>query len=128
MEFGKAASRNDLDSEQKASSSTANAAPARVSMSRLGQLEPYDEATNDWPLYEERLTSYLQVNQVAKDAKLPAFPSLIGPKSYAPLKSLSGPELPSARMLESLKSSLRVHLAPQTSVIAEQAKFYMRSQ
>lgn len=51
-------------------------------MSRQGHLEQYDKSTNNWPLYEERLTSYLQANQVTKDDKVYTFLSLIGPKTY----------------------------------------------
>lgn len=82
MEFSKAASWNDCEPEQKTSSSTANATLARMSTSHQGHLEQYDKSTNNWPLYKERLTSYLQANQVTKDDKVYTFPSLIGPKTY----------------------------------------------
>lgn len=97
-------------------------------MSRLGYLEPFNGLTNDWPSYEERLTSYLQINQVAEVDRVHGFLSLIGPKTCALLKLRSVLELLSAKMFDELKTLLRGHLAPRISVIAEQARFYKRSQ
>ncbi|XP_070381867.1 uncharacterized protein [Dermacentor albipictus] len=36
---------------------------------RLGDIEPFDESTSDWPSYEERLSSFLQVNRIPEDDK-----------------------------------------------------------
>ncbi|KAH7939596.1 hypothetical protein HPB52_014806 [Rhipicephalus sanguineus] len=67
---------------------------------RLGHIEPLDESTSDWPSYEERLSSFLQVNRIPEDDKVHAFLSLVGPKTYSLLKSLSAPELPTAKGFE----------------------------
>ncbi|XP_070397464.1 uncharacterized protein [Dermacentor albipictus] len=37
---------------------------------RLGHIEPFDESTSDWPSYEERLSSFLQVNRIPEDDKV----------------------------------------------------------
>ncbi|XP_077497849.1 uncharacterized protein LOC144108505 [Amblyomma americanum] len=94
-------------------------------MGHIGYIEPFDETTSDWRSYEERLKAYLSVNDVPVAKKVPAFLSLIGAKTYALLKSLTAP---SSREFDSLLKLLSDHLAPQSSVIAERAKFYKRSQ
>nr|XP_050045684.1 uncharacterized protein K02A2.6-like [Dermacentor andersoni] len=44
---------------------------------RLGHIEPFDESTSDWPSYEERLSSFLQVNRIPEDDKFrQMFPSI----------------------------------------------------
>ncbi|XP_070397463.1 uncharacterized protein [Dermacentor albipictus] len=95
---------------------------------RLGHIEPFDESTSDWPSYEERLSSFLQVNRIPEDDKVHAFLSLMGPKTYSLLKSLTAPELPSAKGFELLKRLLGDHLSPKPSVISERAKFHRRAQ
>ncbi|KAK8770499.1 hypothetical protein V5799_013036, partial [Amblyomma americanum] len=97
-------------------------------MGHIGYIEPFDETTSDWRSYEERLKAYLSVNDVPVAKKVPAFLSLIGAKTYALLKSLTAPDAPSPREFDSLLKLLSDHLAPQSSVIAERAKFYKRSQ
>ncbi|KAK8780554.1 hypothetical protein V5799_018103 [Amblyomma americanum] len=97
-------------------------------MGHIGYIEPFDETTSDWRSYEERLKAYLSVNDVPVAKKVPAFLSLIGAKTYALLKSLTAPDAPSSRGFDSLLKLLSDHLAPQSSVIAERAKFYKRSQ
>ncbi|KAK8787433.1 hypothetical protein V5799_022790, partial [Amblyomma americanum] len=97
-------------------------------MDHIGYIELFDETTSDWRSYEERLKAYLSVNDVPVAKKVPAFLSLIGAKTYALLKSLTAPDAPSSRVFDSLLNLLSDHLAPQSSVIAERAKFYKRSQ
>ncbi|KAK8758931.1 uncharacterized protein LOC144133763 [Amblyomma americanum] len=97
-------------------------------MGHIGYIEPFDETTRDWRSYEERLKAYLSVNDVPVAKKVPAFLSLIGAKTYALLKSLTAPDAPLSREFDSLLKLLSDHMAPQSSVIAERAKFYKRSQ
>ncbi|XP_077491836.1 uncharacterized protein LOC144102440 [Amblyomma americanum] len=97
-------------------------------MGHIGYIEPFEETTSDWRSCEERLKAYLSVNDVPVAKKVPAFLSLIGAKTYALLKSLTAPDAPSLREFDSLLKLLSDHLAPQSSVIAERAKFYKRSQ
>lgn len=95
---------------------------------RLGHIEPFDESTSDWPSYEERLKSFLLVNRIPEDDKVHAFLSLVGPKTYSLLKSLTAPELPSAKSFDVLKKLLGDHLSPKPSIISERAKFHRRAQ
>ncbi|KAM7300563.1 uncharacterized protein ISCGN_016174 [Ixodes scapularis] len=95
---------------------------------RMGYLEPFDESSSDWASYDERLTSFLIVNGVPESDKVHAFLSIIGPKTYALLKSLTAPELPSTKSFEYLKKALGDHLSPKPSIIGERAKFHRRAQ
>lgn len=79
---------------------------------RMGYLEPFDESSSDWASYDERLTSFLIVNGVPESEKVHAFLSIIGPKTYALLKSLTAPELPSTKSFKHLKKALGDHLSP----------------
>ncbi|XP_075534932.1 uncharacterized protein LOC142570433 [Dermacentor variabilis] len=98
------------------------------STGQLGQMESFDVTASDWTAYKERLTSFLIVNKVPDSDKAHAFLSIIGPRTYGLLKSLTAPDLPSAKSFEQLKSILDAHLAPVPSVIGERAKFYRRAQ
>ncbi|XP_075539112.1 uncharacterized protein LOC142573340 [Dermacentor variabilis] len=98
------------------------------STGQLGQMESFDVTASDWTAYKERLTSFLIVNKVPDSDKVHAFLSIIGPRTYGLLKSLTAPDLPSAKSFEQLKSILDAHLAPVPSVIGERAKFYRRAQ
>ncbi|KAM7291861.1 uncharacterized protein ISCGN_028432 [Ixodes scapularis] len=95
---------------------------------RLGHMEPFDDSASDWTSYDERLTSLLRFNKVPEKDKVHAFLSLIGPKTYGLLKSLTTSSLPSSKTFDELRRILGDHLAPRPSVIAERSKFYRRSQ
>ncbi|XP_070389115.1 uncharacterized protein [Dermacentor albipictus] len=92
--------------------------------SQLGQMEPFDDSTSDWTSYDERLSSYLRANKVPADLQVDVFVSLIGPKTYQLLKSLTAPDTPTSKSLSELREVLSKHLSPKPSVIAERAKFY----
>ncbi|XP_040068613.1 uncharacterized protein LOC120841717 [Ixodes scapularis] len=90
---------------------------------RMGYLEPFDESSSDWASYDERLTSFLIVNGVPESDKVHAFLSIISPKTYALLKSLTAPELPSTKSFEYLKKALGDHLSPKPSIIDSKLTF-----
>ncbi|KAM7293707.1 uncharacterized protein ISCGN_023302 [Ixodes scapularis] len=108
--------------------STESAVDAEAMTTSFGQVEHFDESTSDWLSYEERVLSFLRANKVPTELQVDAFVSLIGPKTYALLKSLTAPETPSSKSFEELRQLLRNHLSPKPSVIGERAKFHRRSQ
>ncbi|KAM7284083.1 uncharacterized protein ISCGN_001186 [Ixodes scapularis] len=99
-----------------------------ASSSHIGQVEAFDKTVSDWQSYEERLTSFFLINKIPDDLKVHAFLSVIGPKTYSLLKSLTAPAKPSENTLEQLTQLLRNQLSPRVSVIGERAKFHRRSQ
>lgn len=74
------------------------------------------------------MQAYLRANDVPDERKVDAFISIVGPQTYALLKSLTAPTKPSSHSLESLCELRRKHLSPQRSVIAERAKLHRRIQ
>lgn len=93
----------------------------------LGQVEPFDDSSADWASYEERLQAFLRANKVSEDQKADTLISLVGPKTYALLKSLTSPETPAKKSFEELLSLLRNHFLPKLSNIGERATFHRRS-
>ncbi|KAH8033521.1 hypothetical protein HPB51_013505 [Rhipicephalus microplus] len=84
---------------------------------RIGHMEPFDDSSSDWTSYSKRLTSFLHFNKVPEADKVHAFLSLIGAKTYALLKSLTAPDLPSSKSYDTLRHFLGDHLAPKPSLI-----------
>lgn len=114
--------------KQDSAESIENVVDAEAMSTSFGQVEHFDESTSDWLSYEERVLSFLRANKVPAELQVDAFVSLIGPKTYALLKSLTAPETPSSKSFEELRQLLRNHLSPKPSVIGERAKFHRRSQ
>ncbi|XP_038069806.1 uncharacterized protein K02A2.6-like [Patiria miniata] len=96
--------------------------------SLIGRIDPFDRTEEDWPTYIERLDQYFAANAITDDRKVPAFISLIGPKTYGLLKNLIAPEKPSTKSYTELVDVLRKHLAPKPLVIAERFRFHKRDQ
>lgn len=69
---------------------------------QLGHVEPFEASSGDWPSYEDRIQSFLRANQVDEKHKVDVFISVIGPKTYALLKSLTASAAPSDKSLEVL--------------------------
>ncbi|XP_064486429.1 uncharacterized protein LOC135398834 isoform X2 [Ornithodoros turicata] len=95
---------------------------------QVGQLEPFDESTSDWPAYEERLLAYIQVNHIEDADKVYALFSIVGAKTYGLLKSLCSPDKPTSKTFDAVLKLLRAHFTPEPSVIGERAKFHRRTQ
>ena len=97
-------------------------------MTFIGRIDPFNENEEDWPSYAERLAQFLVVNGVADEKKTAALISLIGPKLYKLLKSLTAPDNPSTKAYTDLVKLLTDHLSPKPLVISERFKFYKRDQ
>ncbi|XP_064468560.1 uncharacterized protein K02A2.6-like [Ornithodoros turicata] len=95
---------------------------------QVGQLEPFDESTSDWPAYDERLLAYIQVNHIEDADKVFALVSIVGAKTYGLLKSLCSPDKPTSKTFDVVLKLLRAHFTPEPSVIGERAKFHRRTQ
>lgn len=101
--------------KQDSAESIENVVDAEAMSTSFGQVEHFDESTSDWLSYEERVLSFLRANKVPAELQVDAFVSLIGPKTYALLKSLTAPETPSSKSFEELRQLLRNHLSPSRS-------------
>ena len=54
----------------------------------IGKLESYDESTEDWESYVERIEEYFKANDVDDEKKVPCLIATMGSKTYGLLKSL----------------------------------------
>ena len=92
------------------------------------RIDPFNENEEDWPSYSERLAQFLVVNGVEDERKTAALISLIGPKIYKLLKSLTAPDDPSTKAYADLVKLLADHLSPKPLVISQRFKLYKRDQ
>ncbi|KAG8181938.1 hypothetical protein JTE90_000049 [Oedothorax gibbosus] len=99
-------------------------------MAALGTIEPFDPANADaWDSYKERLEFFLLANDVTEpDKERAVFLTVCGKETYALLKSLIAPDLPSSKTLPQLLTELSNHFKPTTSEISNTVKFFQRSQ
>lgn len=94
----------------------------------IGKIDPYDEATEPWPCYKERLDQYFVVNEINDQKKVPALLSMVGGPTYRLLRDLFSPDLPSTKDFDVLCNKLKDHYTPKPLVIAERFRFYKRDQ
>jgi len=97
-------------------------------MSHFGRLEEFDCSSTDSDSYFERLHAFYRANNVRDSAKVDVFLSVVGPKMYKLLKSLTAPTLPSDKTIDELYQTLKRHVQPTDSVISHRARFYTRKQ
>ena len=99
-------------------------------MAVLGTIEPFDLTNADaFDSYKERLEFFLLANDVTEpDKKRAVFLSVCGKETYALLKSLIAPALPSTKTFQELLTELSNHFKPTTSEISNTVKFFQRSQ
>ena len=96
-------------------------------MATIGKINPYDDGLEDWGSYVERADQYFTVNEMSNEKKVPAILSLMGPKTYALLKSLHTSKTWRAK-LQSHCKKLKDHLNPKPLEIAECFRFYKQNQ
>lgn len=101
-------------------------------MAGLGTIETFDPTNADaWDSYKERLEFFLLANDVTADdadKQRAVFLSVCGKETYALLKSLIAPALPSSKTFQELLTELSNHFKPTTSEISNTVKFFQRSQ
>jgi RNase H-fold protein (predicted Holliday junction resolvase) len=73
----------------------------------------------------ERVKLFFTANGVADNKKVL---TVIGSKTYSPLRNLVAPTLPQEKSLEQLVTILKQHYEPRPLVIAERFHFHQRDQ
>ena len=48
----------------------------------IGKIQTFDENSENWTSYTERLEQYFEVNEIANEKRVPALLRLIGGKTY----------------------------------------------
>ncbi|XP_053391713.1 uncharacterized protein K02A2.6-like [Mercenaria mercenaria] len=94
----------------------------------IGKIECFDNTSETWQNYEERLGQYFIANGVKDEKKVPALLALIGPTTYAVLRDLTSPTVPSEKTYNELTTLLQTHFNPKPLTIAERFRFYKRDQ
>lgn len=95
----------------------------------LGKIEEFDEGTENFTMYIERLEEYFTANDILEDRKKRAvLNTVIGKTTYALLCNLISPKRTSEFQYTELKQILHDHFTPKVIIIAERFTFYNRNQ
>ena len=94
----------------------------------IGNVGEYNEVTETWKSYTERVQQFFLSNQVADDRKVPALLAIMGGKTYSLLRNLTIPAEPSTKTYAEIVTLLNDHLSPKPLVIAERFRFHKRDQ
>lgn len=97
-------------------------------VTRIGIFEPFDETHETFINYIKRFEMYADANNIGEDEKAATFLSLIAPKMYQLLRSLTVPDKPKDKTFAAIFTLLTKRLSPQPLEIAETYRFHQRNQ
>ena len=86
---------------------------------RIGNIGEFNELTETWKSYTERVKQYFAANEIADDRKVPALLAMMGGKTYSLLLNLTTPDDPATKSYADIVQLLDNHLSPKPLVIAE---------
>ena len=75
----------------------------------IGNVGEYNELTETWKSYNERVQHFFLANQVADDRKVPALLAIMGGKTYSLLRNLTMPAEPSTNTYDEIVTFLNDH-------------------
>ena len=94
-----------------------------MATSTYGVLQEFQPGSEPIAAYIERVQNYFAANDIASDKRVPVLLSVIGSKTYALLRSLTAPDMPSTKSLEALIDALMKHYEPKPLLIVERFHF-----
>ena len=94
----------------------------------IGRLTEFDSSEEQISSYIERAQLFFDANGIEEDKKVAVFLSSIGAKTYALLRNLVAPKLPTELKFEEVTATLKQHFEPRPLVIAERYYFHRRHQ
>ena len=94
----------------------------------FGNLQEFTPDSESIAAFLERTTVYFTANSIAEDKQVSVLLSVVGAQTYALLRRLTAPALPSTKSLEELTTLLQAHFEPTPLVIAERFHFHRRNQ
>ena len=97
-------------------------------MMSIGKIEAFDETTDNWDAYVERVEQYFIANEIKKEKQAALILSLMGNKTFIFLRSLCAPEKPSSLSFDAIFAILQQHLCPKPLLIAERFRFHKHHQ
>ena len=68
----------------------------------IGKIEAFDETSDNWNAYLERVEQYFIANDIKEDKQVAVMLSLMGNKTYGLLRNLSAPAKPSSLSLKTI--------------------------
>ena len=95
---------------------------------KIGSIEPYNEAEEDFESYCSRIEMFFLANDIANDKKVAAFFTLAGPKVFGLARDLMSPRQPGSSPFTEILDTLKRHYKPKPILIYERFKFYKRQQ
>jgi len=106
----------------------ADEAPAPVVMpSNYGRIEEFDEHSEDWIQYTERLEFYFTANNIDNAEKKRAILlSVCGKKTYKLMRNLCAPQKPGEKTFNELVQLVKNHQNPKPSETVQRYKFNTR--
>ena len=100
----------------------------KMAKSTYGTLQEFKPECEPITAYLERVKAYFDANDVPTNKRVAVLLSIIGPKTYAILRSLMAPDTPQSKSLETLTKALEKHYNPKPIIIAERYHFHLRKQ
>ena len=99
-----------------------------MAASTYGTLTEFKPDSEPIAAYLERVAIYFDANDIPDEKRVSVLLSIIGPKTYALLRSLTAPALPNSKSLDFLVQQLKSHYQPPPLLIAERFHFNQRNQ
>ena len=94
----------------------------------IGNIGEFNDLTETWKSYTERVKQYFAANEIANEKKVPALLAMMGGKTYSLLRNLTTPDDPATKGLDDIVKLLENHMSPKPLVIAERFRFHKRDQ
>ena len=95
----------------------------------VGTVNEFDEKTDSWSNYIDRLEQFFIANEIESEQKQKAILlSSVGPRTYKLICNLTQPDKPSTKNFHTIVELVREHHSPRPSIIVQRFKFntYMR--
>ncbi|UYV61011.1 K02A2.6-like [Cordylochernes scorpioides] len=92
------------------------------------QFKEYNEETETFETFYERLEQFLILEEAGDEKKKAYLLTLMGSKTYGVLKNLCSPILPKDKTFDNLINILKRHFSPKRSIVVERFIFFKRMQ
>ena len=94
----------------------------------IGNIVEFNELTEKWKSYTERVKQHFTADEIPNDKKVPALLAMMGGKTYILLWNLMTPDDPATKGYDDIVKLLNNHLSPEPLVTADRFRFHKRDQ
>ncbi len=81
----------------------------------FGNMGPFDESSEQWCSYTERLEYFIAANDIDQEKAVTTFLSVMGPKTFTLLRNLLQPEKPGEKMFDQIVNTQSTFLSKALS-------------